>query len=118
MPRDLRRIVRLPFAVPLIVLFTTLALTFGLAEAGTCTSDVPMGAIAPARPIWCEVLGVGRDTHTAGGNSWSDDFNHGQSMATLNTAYVEGFFGNGDVRHFQHNEHWMLDIESTGSGAL
>jgi len=105
-------------SVPLIVLFTTLVLTFGLAQAGACTGDVPMGAIAPARPIWCETLGVGRDTHSAGSNSWVDDFNHGQSMASLNTSYLEGFFGNGDVRHFQHNEHWMVDIESHGSGAL
>ena len=105
-------------AVPLVVLFATLTLTIGLAQAGVCTSDIPMGAIAPARPIWCEALGAGRDTHVAGANSWSDDFNHGQSMAQLNPAYVEGFFGNGDVRHFQHNDHWMVDIESHGHNAL
>ena len=39
-------------------------------------------------------------------------------MAQLNPAYVEGFIGNGDVRHFQHNDHWMVDIESHGDGAL
>jgi len=118
MPFDLRRVVRLCLSVPVIVLFTTLVFTIGLAQAGACTGDVPMGAIAPARPIWCEMLTPGRDTHTAGTNSWVDEFNHGQSMARLNPAYVEGFFGPGDVRHFQHNEHWMLDIESHGKNAL
>jgi len=102
-----------------LVLF--LAASFGVvwpALAGTCTADVPMGAIPPARPIWCEALIPGVDTHLAGPNSWTDDFEHHQSMARLNPAYVQGFFGNGDALHFQHNEHWMVDIESDGDGAL
>ena len=69
MPLDLRKVVRLSLLVPFSVLFATLALTIGLAQAGVCTSEVPMGAIAPARPIWCEVLGAGKDTHTGGANS-------------------------------------------------
>jgi hypothetical protein len=119
-----RRRVLIPFTVLTFSLFVTIAvaqpdaLMMGLAEAGRCTSDVPMGAIAPARPIWCEALVGGRDTHTGGGNSWVDEFNHGQSMAELNPAYVEGFIGNGDVLHFQHKDHWMVDIESHGDGAL
>lgn len=88
------------------------------ALAGTCTTTVPMGAIAPARPIWCDVLQPGIDTHQEAANAWTDDFNHGQTFAQLNPAYVEGFFGNGDAKHFQHNDHWMLDIQSEGQGAL
>ena len=86
--------------------------------AGTCTTQIPMGAIAPARPIWCEPLQPGTDTHREGPNAWSDDFDHGQSFARLNPAYREGFFGSGDALHFQHNNHWMIDIQSDGSGAL
>src|SRR5215207_4550091 len=114
--------------IPITVLLTSVivtigvahpeALIVGLAEAGRCTGDVPMGAIAPARPIWCEALAAGLDTHTGGSNSWIDEFNHGQSMAELNPAYREGFIGNGDVLHFQHKDHWMVDIESHGDGAL
>lgn len=102
----------------LIAAAATFAVLMAPAFAGACTSEVPMGAIAPARPIWCEMLGTGMDTHTESLNSWADDFNHGQSFASLSRAYLEGFFGNGDVRHFQHNEHWMVDIESDGQGAL
>jgi hypothetical protein len=41
-----------------------------------------------------------------------DDFNHGQSHASLSTAYVEGKVGDAiDVIHFQHNDHWMADIQ-------
>ena len=118
MLRSVRRRVLPRLVLPTALLVATIGLTVGLAQAGACTQDLPMGAIAPARPIWCETLAPGLDTHTAGANSWSDDFNHGQSMARLNPAYVEGFFGNGDVRHFQHNDHWMVDIESQGQGAL
>lgn len=56
-----------------------------------------MGAIAPARPIWCENLEPGISTHVAGTSSWVDDFNHGQSMASFNPADADGFVGNGGV---------------------
>jgi hypothetical protein len=92
--------------------------SLGVALAGACTSQTPMGAVSPSRPIWCEALAPGRDTHTEGTNSWVDGFDHGQTFADLNPRYVEGFFGNGDALHFQHNNHWMVDIESHGSGAL
>jgi len=103
-----------------VVVIPQLSDEFSLREAlaGTCNSQVPMGAIAPARPIWCENLAPGRDTHFGGSNSWVDEFNHGQSMAELNPAYVEGFIGNGDALHFQHKDHWMVDIEAHGDGAL
>src|SRR5688572_3729716 len=105
--------------IPLLILLGTTILTALLSiSAGTCSNQVPMGAIAPARPIWCEALASGTDTHIEGPNAWVDDFSHGQSFADLNPAYLEGFIGNGDVLHFQHNDHWMLDIESQGSGAL
>jgi hypothetical protein len=88
------------------------------ALAGTCTSQIPMGGIAPQRPIWCELLQPGTDTHVEAANAWSDDFDHGQSFAQLNPSYIEGFLGNGEALHFQHNNHWMLDVESGGEGAL
>jgi hypothetical protein len=103
--------------IPIVFAFSILGVAVP-ALAGTCTDTVPMGAIAPARPIWCEVLESGTGTHTEGSNSWSDNFDHGQSMARLNPAYVEGYLGNGEARHFQHNNHWMVDIESRGDGAL
>lgn len=103
-------------AVFAVSIFAVLAIP---ALAGTCTAQIPMGGIAPQRPIWCEALQPGTDTHDEAANAWTDDFNHGQQFARLNPAYVEGFFGDGDARHFQHNDHWMLDIESDNSfGAL
>jgi hypothetical protein len=47
-----------------------------------------------------------------GANSWVDEFNHGQAHASLSSAYVQGKVGEAvDVLHFQHNQHWMTDIQ-------
>lgn len=111
-------------AIPATVASFTLVLVVGLFNAetilaGTCSAVIPMGGVAPQRPIWCETLQPGTDTHQEASNSWFDDFNHGQSFAKLNPSYVEGFFGDGDALHFQHNDHWMIDIQSDNSyGAL
>ena len=105
-------------AIPAAVFVVSSLLLIGPALAGTCTTAVPMGGVAPQRPIWCETLALGRDTHVGGPNAWLDNFDHGDSFASLNPAYVEGFFGSGEALHFQHNDHWMLDVQSDGSGAL
>jgi hypothetical protein len=107
-------------AIPaLVAVFAILGAAAPFVLAGTCTSQIPMGGIAPQRPIWCETLVPGTDTHVEAANAWFDDFDHGNTFAQLNPSYVEGFFGDGDARHFQHNNHWMVDIESGNSwGAL
>jgi hypothetical protein len=83
------------------------------ANAAICSAEVPLGALAPAVPEWCKApLVGGSDTHQEGANSWVDEFNHGQSHAGLSGAYVEGQVGDAiDVIHFQHNQHWMADIQ-------
>ena len=75
--------------------------------------DTPLGALPPAKPMLCDHLSAAVDTHTAGPNSWYDDFNHGTTMAELPAAYVQGHVGPGGVsKHFLHNNHWMVDIRS------
>jgi hypothetical protein len=72
-----------------------------------------MGALPPALPMLCDQLVPGVDTHTGSGNSWVDNFEHGQHMATLPGSYVQGHVGPGGVsRHFLHNNHWMVDLRS------
>jgi len=73
----------------------------------------PMGAIVPALPMLCDVLGPAVDTSRRGANSWIDDFDHGAMMANLPASYVQGHVGGGGVsKHFLHNNHWMVDIRS------
>ena len=84
------------------------------AHAAICNTTVPLGAIAPAVPEWCKVpLVAGIDTHVEGANTWVDDFNHGQQHASLNTSYARGEANGGgmDIVHFQHNDHWMVDVQ-------
>lgn len=82
--------------------------------AAICNGVVPLGAIAPAVPEWCQApLPAGIDTHVESANAWVDNFNHGQSHAGLNSSYARGKANGGaiDVLHFQHNNHWMADIQ-------
>ena len=88
------------------------------ASAAICNDTVPLGALAPAIPEWCkDPLVAGLDTHAEGANSWVDDFDHGQTHAALNGAYVSGDLGLTDSIFFQHNNHWMVDIQGPGKGA-
>lgn len=77
------------------------------------TDAQPLGALPPAKPMICDELSPGVDTHTESANSWYDDFNHGVTMSELSPAYVQGHVGDGGTsRHFLHNNHWMVDIRS------
>jgi hypothetical protein len=82
------------------------------AATPACDRETPLGALPPAVPEWCQPsLAPGADTAAEGANSWVDDFNHGQTHASLSSAYVDGKVGDAvEVIHFQHNEHWMADI--------
>lgn len=84
------------------------------AHAAYCDAAVPLGAISPAIPEWCKLpLATGIDTHVEGANSWVDNFDHGQTHATLNSSYRTYTIGDGgDTLHFQHNNHWMVDIQT------
>lgn len=91
----------------------------GHVHAAICNATVPIGAVPPAVPEWCQLpLQAGIDTHTETSNGWLDDFNHGQTHATLNGSYVSfGPRGSiSDAVHFQHNNHWMADVQAGGSG--
>jgi hypothetical protein len=114
---------------------TTTAMPAGDAMHHACPGvpDVtPLGAVPPALPMMCDMLNSGgRDTHTAGANSWLDDFNHGQLMANIPAAY-KVFNGVQCQQNlatatgckygtFLHNNHWMQDIygpAGTGGGAF
>jgi hypothetical protein len=72
-----------------------------------------MGAISPAVPEWCALpLGPAITTHSNGGNSWVDNWQHGSShgaLGNVSDGYVTGDFGSCDTIHFRHNQHWMVD---------
>lgn len=80
--------------------------------------EVPMGALAPARPIWCEDhVNTGPSTFVQGANSWSDDWEADLNHASLGEGYR--VFEAGSVvrtQHFRHGfglaagEHWMVDV--------
>jgi hypothetical protein len=75
--------------------------------------DTPLGALPPAKPMLCDVLGPAVDTARHGPNRWVDNFEHGATMSGLAPSYVRGRVGDGGVaRHFIHNNHWMVDIRS------
>jgi hypothetical protein len=84
------------------------------AQAAICFDRPPLGGIEPQRPEWCFTpLQPGTNTHLASENAWVDDFNHGDSHKQLSPAYARGE-ANGaacDILHFNHNEHWMADIQ-------
>jgi hypothetical protein len=78
-----------------------------------------MGAISPAVPEWCALpLGPAITTHSNGGNSWVDNWQHGSSHGALGNVgdgYVAGgTHDNCGVIHFRHNQHWMVDIAGDG----
>lgn len=76
-------------------------------------SYTPIGAIAPATPMFCMPLAAGvADTFVQGPNSWVDDFDHGASMAALGGGY-RVFEAIDEIPRsvtFRHNEHWMVDL--------
>lgn len=83
-------------------------------EAAICNSDVPLGAVAPQRPEWCDHTGqYSIDTHHEGPNAWRDDFNHGNVHAKIPPAYAVGTANASacDILHWAHNNHWMIDYQ-------
>lgn len=87
------------------------------AEAAICFQEPPRGAIAPARPEWCDhVAQPAGDMHLAAANAWVDEFNSGAVHKDLSTAYLHGEAnGDGcDIIHFSQNNHWMADIQGDG----
>jgi hypothetical protein len=85
------------------------------AQSDPTCSQVPLGALPPARPTWCSATNSGASTFTQGGNSWLDEFNHGLSNASTGAGYrvFESKNRVGRTQHFRHNEHWMVDVNGT-----
>lgn len=86
------------------------------ADPSRCNAVTPIGALAPARPIFCNDLSDSEinDTFMNMGNMWVDDWagNTGTVNAALPTAY-RTFTTDTDpnnVRYFRHNDHWMVDV--------
>lgn len=106
--------VRRALAVLLPLLLVGAAMTYGRSSAAICNTTVPLGAIAPADPEWCHLpLAAPVSTDTSAANAWVDDFNHGQTHAALSASYVtqEANGGACDMLWWQHNDHWMVDIQ-------
>ena len=74
----------------------------------------PLGAVAPAVPVWClpQPLPGGASTFVQGANAWRDDWQHGLSNANLGAGYAQGVIGGGSAIHFRHNNHWMVDLRA------
>ncbi|MFN0074175.1 MAG: hypothetical protein ACKVVP_22060 [Chloroflexota bacterium] len=82
--------------------------------------SLPLGALPPARPAWCDELGTGASTLENGSNRWLDEWEHGLSMADLGEGYRVFNFGSVyRTETFRHNGHWMQDVagrSESGSG--
>jgi hypothetical protein len=88
------------------------------AQVATCwTQGTPMGALPPAKPIWCvNPTGSGTATFQQGANSWVDNFDHGlTNSAEMGPGYKSYQFGSiYQSLHWRHNNHWMVDLQGTG----
>jgi hypothetical protein len=89
-------------------------------------TGVPIGALPPAVPAWCDLLGPAADTAVRGANSWSDGFAGGAVHGAMPASYR--VFENPRAasapqtsvyrtEHFLHNRHWMVDIAGSGAPA-
>jgi len=82
--------------------------------SGSCwPNELPLGAIAgQPGPVFCNAFTNAPSSFVSSGNSWTDDFNVGVSMATMGSGYVAfdklGTINQG--KHWQHADHWMVDV--------
>lgn len=83
-----------------------------LAQTLCWPSTTPLGAVAPALPIWCSgPLASGPSSAIIGANTWADDWDVHLSNATLGPNYQA--FALGSINQsmlFRHNDHWMVDV--------
>ena len=86
-----------------------------LLSMGVCRpAAAPRGAIPPAPPAWCTLLGSAVPTAEHGADRWVDGFHSGAQLAAFPPGYrifeaarVSTVFR---TKHFAHNEHWMVDV--------
>jgi hypothetical protein len=81
--------------------------------SGCWSSDTPLGALPPAKPIWCVPTGEGPTTFVDGDNTWLDEFEHGLSNAHLGAGYQVFDAAGASIdqsEHFRHNNPWMVDV--------
>lgn len=83
-----------------------------------CDGTTPIGAQAPAIPVWCLTAGAdGSGTFIQFSNGWLDEFDHGLSNAALGDGYQSFLLGNTErQQHFRHANHWMQDASLTHRG--
>jgi hypothetical protein len=109
----MHRFVR-PLVASTVGLAATALVSVAAAQGTGCwTSDTPLGALPPAKPIWCIPATDGPTTFVQGDNSWVDEFDHGLSNASIGPGY-QVFDKSGSSidqsQHFRHNNHWMVDV--------
>jgi hypothetical protein len=90
----------------------------------------PIGALPPARPLWCDLPlpQPGGSTARQAENAWADDFQHGLSLSGMaGTGYrlfqneaLEQTAENAGRKvhpslHFRHQDHWMADVHHATS---
>ena len=91
------------------------------AAPGCAHPVVPIGALPPAIPVWCERLGAAVDTTERAPDRWIDDFDSHVEHAGLAPSYR--VYPSARTRPttiyrtetFAHNDHWMVDIGGSGS---
>ena len=96
----------------------------GVTGAECVDAAVPLGALPPAAPAWCDTMSPAIDTARRGPNTWADGFT-GAMHSSLGAGYVVFDDARRTISHaettvyrtetFAHNDHWMVDI--AGSGA-
>ncbi|HEY6959275.1 MAG TPA: hypothetical protein VI814_10650 [Candidatus Limnocylindria bacterium] len=94
------------------------------APAECIDAPVPLGALAPAEPAWCDGYSSAVDTARRGTNTWADSF-AGAMHSSLGAGYLVFDDARRTISHaattvyrtetFAHNDHWMVDIAGSGS---
>lgn len=82
--------------------------------------ETPAGALPDQPgPVFCSIEEDGADTAVSRGNSWVDEFDHGQSFASLVDRSYRVFDDVGfvhDTVHWRHADHWMVDVATNPPG--
>lgn len=79
---------------------------------------LPIGAVdGNPPPVFCSIAGTPPQTAISSSNSWTDNFDQSLSFTNLSPSYLQWEFGAlNQTIQWQHANHWMVDINTTGPG--